>query len=53
MRWRTTVAEETRWMVGGGGATTVLTTMTKTTINKCAAAKADSNDGWQEVGCSG
>jgi hypothetical protein len=29
MRWRTTAAEETRWMVDGRGATTMaLTTMT-------------------------
>jgi hypothetical protein len=43
MRWRTTAAEEMRWTVGSGGATTALTTMTKTTINKCAAAKADND----------
>ncbi len=25
----------------------------KTTINKCAAAKTDGDNGWQEVGCGG
>ena len=29
MRWRTTAAEETQWMVGGRGAIMALTTMTK------------------------
>ncbi len=53
MRWRTAAAKETRWTVGSGGATTALTTMTKTTINKCAAAKADNDDGWQEAEHSG
>jgi hypothetical protein len=32
--WKTTVAEETRWMVGGKGATRVLTITTTKTINK-------------------
>ena len=27
--WRTMVAEETRWTIGGRGATTALTTVTK------------------------
>jgi hypothetical protein len=47
------VAEEMRWTVGGGGATTALRTMTKTTINKCAVTKADNDDGWQEAGRGG
>jgi hypothetical protein len=53
MRWRTIADEEMRWRVGGRGATTALTTITKTTINKCAAPNADDDDGWQEVGRGG
>ena len=49
MRWRTTAAEEMQWTVGGRGATMALMTMTKTTIIKCAAAKADNDDSWREV----
>jgi len=50
MRWRTTAAEETQWTVSGGRATTALTSRQKSTINKCAVAKADNNNGWQKAG---
>ncbi len=39
-------AEDMWWMVVGRGTTTALTTMTKTTINKCSVAEAKDGKGW-------
>jgi hypothetical protein len=39
MRWRTTAAEKTGWMVGGGGATRALMAMTKTNNQQVCGGK--------------
>ncbi len=39
MRWRMTAAEEMRWTVGSGGATTALPTMTKNNNQQVCGGK--------------
>jgi hypothetical protein len=39
MRWRTMAAKEIRWAVGGRGATTVLTTITKNNNQQVCGVK--------------